>query len=81
MPEYKSASMKAVNTPKKENASKKSVSEGDTVYSAEELANAPQMFGTRKECVAAALKYYGKKEATVKEAQELVRKFLSKEVK
>lgn len=53
----------------------------ETVYTAEELSNASERFGTRKECVAAALKYYGKDKATLKEAKELVNKFLSKEVK
>ena len=52
----------------------------ETVYTAEELSNASERFGTRKECVA-ALKYYGKDKATLKEAKELVNKFLSKEVK
>ena len=47
----------------------------------EELSNAASRFGTRKECVAAALKYYGKDRATVKETKELVSKFMSKEVK
>lgn len=53
----------------------------ETVYTAEELSNASERFGTRKECVAAALEYYGKDKATLKEAKELVNKFLSKEVK
>ncbi len=66
------------NTSQKEKASKKNT---EPVYSAEELSNAAIRFGTRKECVAAALKYYGKDRATVKEAKELVSKFLSKEVK
>lgn len=66
------------NTSQKEKASKKTV---EPAYSAEELSNAADRFGTRKECVAAALKYYGKDRATVKEAKELINKFLSKEVK
>ena len=66
------------NTSQKEKASKKTV---EPAYSAEELSNAADRFGTRKECVAAALKYYGKDRATVKEAKELVNKFMSKEVK
>lgn len=66
------------NTSQKEKASKKTA---EPVYSAEELSNAADRFGTRKECVAAALKYYGKDRATVKEAKELINKFLSKEVK
>ena len=52
--------------------------EVETVYT---VSNASERFGTRKECVAAALKYYGKDKATLKEAKELVNKFLSKEVK
>lgn len=66
------------NTSHKERASKKTA---DPVYSAEELSDAAGRFGTHKECVAAALKYYGKDRATVKEAKELINKFLSKEVK
>ena len=63
------AKTSGANTSQKEKASKKT---SEPVYSAEELSNAASRFGTRKECVAAALKYYGK---------ELVSKFLSKEVK
>lgn len=81
MPEEKGTSVVGVATQTKAAEPKKITVSKESVYSAEELANAPQMFGTRKECVAAALKFYGKKEATVKEAQELIRKFLGKEVK
>ena len=48
---------------------------------AEELAKAAHRFNTKEECVVAALKYFGKKEATIKETEELVKKFLQKEVK
>lgn len=54
--------------------------EAEAVYSFDELVRAAGMFHTKKECVAAALKKAGKKETTMKEAELLVRKFLSKEV-
>ncbi len=55
---------------------------GTAVYSAKELAaNARNIFGTRQECVMAALKAAGKAECTVSDAKEIVEKFLKKEVK
>lgn len=52
------------------------------VYSVSELAaNAKKVFGTRQECVAAALKAAGKTECTVEEAKKIVEKFLKREVK
>lgn len=53
----------------------------ESVYSAAELAKAAHRFGTKEECVVAALRYYKKVEATIKETEELVKKFLNKEVK
>lgn len=41
------------------------------LYPAEELAKAAHRFNTKEECVVAALKYFGKKEATIKETEEL----------
>lgn len=53
----------------------------DPVYSADEFAaNARKIFGTRHECVAAALKSAGKSECTVSEAKKIVEKFLKREV-
>ena len=46
------AKTSGANTSQKEKASKKT---SEPVYSAEELSNAASRFGTRKECVAAAL--------------------------
>ena len=54
--------------------------EAEAVYSFDELVGAAGRFHTKRECVAAALKKAGKKEATLKEAELLVRKFLNKEV-
>ena len=52
------------------------------LYPAEELDKGRlNRFNTKEECVVAALKYFGKKEATIKETEELVKKFLQKEVK
>lgn len=54
----------------------------ESVYPASELAaNAKKVFGTRQECVAAALKAAGKTECTVTEAKGIVGKFLKREVK
>ena len=54
----------------------------ESAYPAGELAaNAGKVFGTRQECVAAALKAAGKMECTVTEAKEIVEKFLKREVK
>ncbi len=54
----------------------------ESVYPVNELAaNARKIFGTRQECVAAALKASGKTEYTVSEAKKIVENFLKKEVK
>ncbi len=45
------------------------------------VANAREIFGTRQECVAAALKTAGKPEYTLPEAKGIVEKFLKREVK
>ena len=66
-----------VQAPKKEQKAAK-----EPVYSVSELAtNAKKIFGTRQECVLAALKTAGKSECTVSEAKENVETFLKKEVK
>ena len=63
-------------------AEKKPKTVKDAVYSANELAvNARKIFGTRQECVAAALRASGKTECTISEAKDIVEKFLKKEVK
>ncbi len=54
----------------------------ESVYPVGELAsNAKQIFGTRQECVSAALRAAGKTECTVSEAKAIVNNFLKKEVK
>lgn len=54
----------------------------ESVYSVNELAvNAKKVFGTRQECVVAALRAAGKTECTVTEAKGIVEKFLKREVK
>lgn len=53
----------------------------EAVYSINELAaNARKVFGTRQECVIAALKANGRTEYTVSEAKHIVDKFLRQEV-
>ena len=67
----------AQEAPKKEQKASQ-----ESIYPASELAaNARKVFGTRQECVAAALKAAGKTECTVTEAKEIVRKFVKREVK
>ncbi len=54
----------------------------EAVYSVKEFAaNARNLFGTRHECVTAALKAAGKSECTTAEAREIVERFLKREVK
>lgn len=54
----------------------------EAVYSVNELAaNAREIFGTRQECVVAALRAADKSECTVSEAKKIVERFLKKEVK
>lgn len=54
----------------------------ESAYPIGELAaNAQKIFGTRQECVLAALKAAGRPEYTVPEAKEIVGRFLKKEVK
>lgn len=51
-------------------------------YSVGELAaNAKKLFGVRQECVVVALKAAGKTDCTVSEAEEVIKKFMKKEVK
>lgn len=51
-------------------------------YAAEELtAFSGKIFGAPRECVVAAFKLSGKKEMTVAEAKEVVKRFMNKEVK
>ena len=53
----------------------------ESFYSVNELASdAKEVFGTRQECVSAALKAAGKLEYTISEAKGIVEKFLKKEV-
>lgn len=56
----------------------------ESVYTVQELMdNAETVFGagTKRECVAAAFRFAVKTQATREEAQEIVKKFLKKEVK
>ena len=54
----------------------------ESVYPVGELAaNAQKIFGTRQECVLAALKAARRPDYTVPEAKEIVGRFLKKEVK
>ncbi len=62
-------------------AGKRGTLPAEPEYRTEELADsAKTIFGTRKECVLAALKAAGKKECTVSEAGKIVKVFLKREV-
>ena len=53
----------------------------ESIYTCNELsANAKKVFGTRPECVEAALKAAGKEDYTVDEAKQVVKNFLKREV-
>lgn len=50
-------------------------------YTVSELAaNAGKLFSTRPECIEAALKLEKKDECTIKQAEEIVKKFLERKV-
>lgn len=69
-------------TAKAHSAGKEQKTANGSAYPAGELAaNAQKIFGTRQECVLAALKAAGRPEYTVPEAKEIVGRFLKKEVK
>lgn len=53
----------------------------ESVYTAEELADAHKAFGTFREIVVVALRKAGKKTATFTEAKAIIEKFKNKEVK
>ncbi|MCI8418850.1 MAG: hypothetical protein HFI33_15365 [Lachnospiraceae bacterium] len=61
---------------------KKAVKQAEPVYTAEELANAAkELFGTRRECVLAALRESGIQSCTRSVAKKLVEAYRKKEVK
>ncbi len=53
----------------------------ESVYTAEELANNHKAFNTSYEIVTVALRLAGKKAATFTEAEKIIEKFKTKEVK
>ena len=66
----------------KQEAAKEKKGKARPAYRAGELAaNAKGLFGTRPECVEAALRAAGKQECTVAEADAAVKAFLRKEVR
>jgi len=69
-----------VPTPSKKQVPAKKAKEGP-MYPVKELAaNAGRLFGTRQECVMAALSEGGDTEYTVLEAKRIVEGFLKREV-
>lgn len=72
----------ALSAKKKEEAAITAPAFKESVYTAGELAAcSKELFGARSECVTASMKEAGKERATVKEAREIIQRFLSKEVK
>lgn len=59
----------------------KTPQEQESVYTADQLAGAHEVFGVRREIVVVALRLAGKKEATVAEARTIIENFKNKEVK
>jgi hypothetical protein len=53
----------------------------ESIYTADQLANAYKTFDASYAIVATALKLAGKKEATVSEAKKIIEEFKNKEVK
>lgn len=53
----------------------------ESIYTAEELARNHKSFNTSYEIVTVALRLAGKKEATYSEANQIINKFKTKEVK
>ena len=70
--------LKSVQEGKAVQEEKKMPKQKESAYTAFELA---ALFGTRKECVLAALKEAGVQSCTLDRAKELVEKFRKKEVK
>lgn len=60
---------------------KKTVAADESVYTAEELIANFKVFKTSKEIVSVALRLAGKKTATFAEANKIIEKFKTKEVK
>lgn len=76
----KTAATEAAKTIK--TAEKTASKQKESTYTAEEFsANAVKLFGTRKECVSAALKAAGITTCTLSKARDVVEKFIKKEVK
>ena len=63
-------------------AEKKKATEAEDIYTAEEFAQRPELFGegVRDYTVLAAFRYAGKDKATKSEAQEIVASFRDKKV-
>lgn len=53
----------------------------ESIYTAEELADAHKAFGTFREIVVVALRQAGKETATFTEAKTIIDKFKKKEIK
>lgn len=68
-------------TNNKTKAATEEVCVSASVYTAEELAKNHKVFNASYEIVTVALRKAGKKEATIAEAQKIIDKFKTKEVK
>ena len=80
--ETKTAEIPGTQTGVMQEPQKEKMPPAASVYPVGELAtNAKKLFGSKQECVVAALKAAGKTECTVAEAKKIVEKFLKREVK
>ena len=50
-------------------------------YTLAEFVENASVFGTRRECVVAAMRQAGKQEATLEEAKKIVQEYITREVK
>ena len=65
---------------KKTKADKANLTNTETKYSLSELEQAANTFGVKPECVRAAFLVAGSTKATQKEAQSIIKNFMSREV-
>lgn len=67
--------------PKAEEKKPEAVKASESTYTVAELASAAKRWGTMPEVVVAALKSAGKKTATLKETEDIVKRFLSMKIR
>lgn len=80
--ETKAAEITSKQTEVMQEPQKGKAAPAASVYTAGELAaDAKKLFGTKPECVVAALKAAGKTECSVADAKQILNRFLKREIK